>query len=345
MVDEKQVRKALKKVKHPKLQKAFVDLGMIRNILIERAVVKLTVALKGKNPTVQDTIKQEIKDTLLAFPDITTVKVKFTTLSPKEIDRLFPKAPLKGIENVRHIIAVASGKGGVGKTTIAVNLALALHKENFKVGLLDADVYGPSIPVMLALPETPASESDIVTPIEKFGLHVMSIGMAVKQGQPIIWRGPLVSKMIRNMLDLVQWDDLDYLVIDLPPGTGDPSITLAKALPQCSIVMVTTPQEVALADVRRAIGLFQKTGTTIIGLIENMSYFLCDQSKAPIEIFGHGGGEKLSKDTGLPLLGNIPLDLELRQGGDIGIPLMLSSPNSPTGRIFQMIAHEIAKQI
>jgi ATP-binding protein involved in chromosome partitioning len=185
----------------------------------------------------------------------------------------------------------------------------------------------------------------MIIPREKYGLRIMSLGMTAGQNEAFIWRGPLVSKMIHQLLGQVSWGELDYLVIDLPPGTGDPSITIAQALPYCSILMVTTPQEVALADVRRSIALFNKTGQPIVGLVENMSYFLCGHSAQPINIFGSGGGEKLSKESNIPLLGAIPLDLELRQGGDIGIPLMVSTPDSATGLVFQAIARKVSARV
>jgi ATP-binding protein involved in chromosome partitioning len=187
-------------------------------------------------------------------------------------------------------------------------------------------------------------ENDMILPREKYGLRIMSLGMTAGQNDAFIWRGPLVSKMIRQLLDRVKWGALDYLVIDLPPGTGDPSITIAQSLPLCSILMVTTPQEVALADVRRSIGLFRKIGQTIIGLVENMSFFLCGHASEPIEIFGSGGGERLSKETNIPLLGRIPLDLLVRQGGDNGVPLLVSDPDSSTGRVFREIARKISEQ-
>ena len=266
-------------------------------------------------------------------------------LSREEWERLFPKPPLEGIKKIQNFLAVASGKGGVGKTTIAVNVALALLQQGYKVGLLDADIYGPSVPLMLDISGALDKKNNMIIPMEKFGLRIVSLGMTGGQNEAFIWRGPLVSKVIHQLLDQVKWDELDYLVIDLPPGTGDPSIAIAQTIPHCSILMITTPQEVALADVRRAIGLFQKTGQTIVGLVENMSYFLCSHSAQPIEIFGHGGGEKLSSESGLPLLGAIPLDLELQQSGDRGIPLMVIKPDSETGLIFQKIAKKISEKI
>ena len=344
MTDEKRIREALQSVLHPKLKKPLIDLGLIRNISIREGAVTLTLALKSDRSPLKKVMISQIEKAVGALPEISSVQVEVIALSQEKIDLLFPKPHLQGIEKVRHFLAVASGKGGVGKTTIAVNLALALAKNGYKVGLLDADIYGPSVPLMLALTKALEQEDDMILPKEKFGLHIVSLGLTAGQNEAFIWRGPLVSKMIRQLLGQVKWGELDYLVIDLPPGTGDPSITVAQAIPHCSILMVTTPQEVALADVRRAIGLFQKTGQAIVGLVENMSYFLCGHSDKPIEIFGHGGGEKLSQETGIPLLGAIPIDLELRQGGDAGVPLMVSKPDSETGRIFQLVAKALSEK-
>jgi ATP-binding protein involved in chromosome partitioning len=249
--------------------------------------------------------------------------------------------PLRGILQVDNFIAVASGKGGVGKTTVAVNLALALQQQGFRVGLLDADIYGPSIPTMLDLQYRMESTPEMMRPVEKFGVKVMSIGFLIEETQAVIWRGPLVSRTIRSFLDRVSWGKLDYLVVDLPPGTGDPSITIAQLLPKASIVMVTTPQKVALADVKRAISMFRKMDREVVGIIENMSYFCCDHSAERIELFGAGGGEQLSSETGAPLLGAVPLDMALGRGGDSGVPLQAEQPDAPTSRIFSGIARRI----
>ncbi len=250
-------------------------------------------------------------------------------------------APLTGIEKVRQIIAVGSGKGGVGKTTVAINLALALKQMGHRVGLLDADVYGPSIPVMLDLNAQPESRSGMIEPLKKFGLRLMSIGFMVDEAQPVIWRGPMVSKAIRQFLGQVAWGELDYLVIDLPPGTGDVSITIAKSLPGAVVLMVTTPQTVAVADVRRAVSMFRKIDKRVLGVVENMSYFCCEHSDDRIEIFGKGGGEALSREMGLPLLGALPIDIELRKCGDKGVPLMVDSSDSDTARLFANIAKKL----
>ncbi|MFT5701522.1 MAG: ATP-binding protein involved in chromosome partitioning [Desulforhopalus sp.] len=345
MIDEKRIREALQSVMHPKLKKSLIDIGMIRNITLKDDVVTLTLALKNDRSPLKKVFVDEIEKVVAALPEVSSVDVEFVPLSKDEVDILFPKTPLKGIEKVEHFLAIASGKGGVGKTTVAVNVALAISKQGYKVGLLDADVYGPSVPLMLDLSDALDQQDNMIVPKEKYGLRVMSLGMTAGQNEAFIWRGPLVSKMIHQLLDQGNWGELDYLVIDLPPGTGDPSITIAQALPHCSILMVTTPQEVALADVRRSIALFNKTGHPIVGLVENMSYFLCGHSAQPIEIFGSGGGERLSQEADIPLLGAIPLDLDLRKGGDNGVPLMVSDPGSTTGHIFQTIAQKAVDRI
>lgn len=341
-MNEQKIREALQVVMHPKLKKSLIDIGMIRNISIDDDRVTLSLALRSERSPLRKVFIREIERAVGDLPGVSSVQVEVIALSREEFDQLFPRAPLKGIEKVKNFLAVASGKGGVGKTTVAINVALALVKQGFKVGLLDADVYGPSIPVMLGISAALDQKDSMIVPKEKYGLRIMSLGMTAGQGEAFIWRGPLVSKMINQLLGKVAWGELDYLVIDLPPGTGDPSIAIANAIPHCSILMVTTPQEVALADVRRALGLFQKTGQHVVGLVENMSYFLYSPSAEPIEIFGRGGGEQLSRETGFPLLGSLPIDLELRQGCDSGVPLLVSSADSSTGHIFKTIAEKIA---
>ncbi|MFW2371945.1 MAG: Mrp/NBP35 family ATP-binding protein [Gammaproteobacteria bacterium] len=250
-----------------------------------------------------------------------------------------------GIQKIKHFIAIASGKGGVGKTTVAVNLALALAKQGLKIGLLDADIYGPSVPIMLDIQQEVEIEQGKIMPLDKFGLKIMSIGFMIDEDQPVIWRGPMVSRTIKDFLNNVLWGELDYLVVDLPPGTGDPSITIAQSLPEALVVIVTTPQKVALADVKKAINMFQKMGKSIAGIVENMSYFCCEHSQERIEIFGKGGGDVLSRETGLELLGELPIDIQLRQGGDMGKPLMVDRAESETGIIFQLVAEKLVSSI
>lgn len=341
MIDEQRVRDALGRVFDPELKRNLIELGMIKKVSIDEGRLTITLALTTLKCPLKYQMVNEIKQILGSLPGVSEVDVQLTVLGVEERNRLLGRQPLPGIEKVRHMLAVASGKGGVGKTTIAVNVALALSRQGHKVGLLDADVYGPSVPLMLGLSGKPETEQGMLVPLEKFGLKIMSFGMMMEEGQAVIWRGPLVTRTITELLGEVRWGELDYLVVDLPPGTGDPSITIAKALPRLQVLMVTTPQEVALADVRRSIALFAQYKREVVGLIENMSYFQYGRTAERIEIFGSGGGKTLSRETGLPLLGAIPLDMEIRQGGDSGVPLMISSPDSDTARIFLDIAVKI----
>lgn len=343
MIKKQEVLEALKKVHEPKLKKDLVELGMIRNIMIDEGNIKLTLALTTLRCPLKNQMVDEIKQVVGALAGVSSVDVQLVAMSGEERKKLFPKHPLAGIDKVKHTVAVASGKGGVGKTTVAVNVALALQKQGYKVGLLDADVYGPSIPLMLGISEKPELEAGMMLPAEKFGLKILSIGMMLKKGQAVIWRGPLVTGAIKQLLGDVMWGELDYLIIDLPPGTGDPSITITKEIPEMQVLMVTTPQEVALIDVRRAVELFAKMERPVLGFIENMSYFQDPHSTKRLEIFGSGGGQKLSLETGLPLLGIIPLDINISRSGDSGVPIMISSPDSETANIFLDIAMKTEK--
>jgi ATP-binding protein involved in chromosome partitioning len=249
-----------------------------------------------------------------------------------------------GSEQITRILAVASGKGGVGKTTVAVNLAVALARQGLRVGLLDADVYGPSVPVMLGLRARPIPEHGLLVPLECFGIKAMSIGFLINEDQPVIWRGPMVSKALKELMGKVAWGALDCLVVDLPPGTGDPSITVARELPKASVIIVTTPQPVAIADVRKAMFMFRRLGTPILGIVENMAWFCCAHSDERIPIFGSGGGEALSRELELPLLDSLPIDIALRESGDRGEPLTASQPDSATSRAFARLAERVAKE-
>ena len=251
---------------------------------------------------------------------------------------------LPGSERVTRILAVASGKGGVGKTTVAVNLAVALAQRGLRVGLLDADVYGPSVPVMLGLRARPTPAHGLLVPLECFGIKAMSIGFLIEEDQPVIWRGPMVSKALKELIGKVAWGPLDCLVVDLPPGTGDPSITVARELPKASVIIVTTPQPVAIADVRKAVFMFRRLGTPILGIFENMAWFCCAHSAERIPIFGSGGGEALSRELEIPLLMSLPIDLALRESGDRGEPLTASQPKAPASRAFARLAERVAKE-
>ncbi len=345
MPDKQKVLNALKEVQDPHLKRNLVDLGMIKDLTVDKGEVNLTLALTTMRCPLKNQLVEEIKQVIGALTGVSSVDVQLAAMKKEERKNLFPKHPLAGINKVKHTLAVASGKGGVGKTSVAVNVALALQKRGHKVGLLDADIYGPSIPFMLNISEKPEMDAGMLIPVEKYGLKTLSIGMMLKQRQAIIWRGPLVSNAIRQLLHDVMWSDLDYLIIDLPPGTGDPSITITQELPEIQILMVTTPQEVALIDVRRAVELFAKMKRQVLGFVENMSYFQYADSQERLELFGSGGGKKLSQETGLPLLGAIPIDMGISKSGDGGVPLMIASQDSKTAHIFLDIAAQIESRI
>ncbi|NOQ95025.1 MAG: P-loop NTPase [Desulfobacterales bacterium] len=253
---------------------------------------------------------------------------------------------MQGIEEVKRIIAIASGKGGVGKSTVTVNLAIALSKKGFKVGILDADMHGPDIPIMLGIDERPLGSKGMLLPIEKFGLKVVSTGTLAGEGVPIVWRGPLVTKAIKEFLGHVAWGKLDYLLVDLPPGTGDAPLTMAKLVSLDGVIIVTTPQKVALADVRRCIGLFVGQDIPIFGVVENMSFLRVPgvSEEQILEVFGSGGGEKIAKAFKVPLLGKVPLDQKIREGGDAGKPMTLDA-DSECAKTFDSIAEELLEHI
>lgn len=250
-------------------------------------------------------------------------------------------AEAQSIPGIKSIIAVASGKGGVGKSTIAVNLAAALQQKGLKIGLLDSDIYGPSIPTMLGLTEQPKVVDDRLQPLEKAGLKTVSIGFFVEPNQAIIWRGPMIMKAIRQFFHDVDWGELDYLIVDLPPGTGDAQLSLVQLVSLTGAVIVTTPQEVALADVRKAVTMFQRTSCPILGIVENMAYFTCPSCNEEHDIFSRGGGRKEAKRLGVPFLGEVPITMPLRVAGDEGMPLVVSSPEDPASKAIQSIAAKL----
>jgi ATP-binding protein involved in chromosome partitioning len=251
-----------------------------------------------------------------------------------------------GVPGVSHIVAVASGKGGVGKSTVAVNLALALAGLGKRVGLMDCDVYGPSVPLMLGLKERPQTSADRrIIPLRKFGLTVISLGLFVEDDTPIIWRGPMINKLLTQFFREVDWGELDYLLLDLPPGTGDAQLTIVQQVPLSGGVIVTTPQDVALLDVKRGITMFQQVNAPVLGVIENMSYHICGGCGERAEIFGHGGGEEMAKQFHIPLLGEIPLVRDVREAADAGKPIVVAQPDHPQSQAFRAIAARMMAEI
>ncbi len=341
-MSEELVWQALSTVQEPELGGDLVSRKMIKDLKIEGGRVGFTVELTTPACPLKDQIENETRAAVMKVAGVQEVVVGFSA-NVKQRPGLFDKA---GIPGVTHVIAVASGKGGVGKSTVATNLAVALAQDGARVGLLDADVYGPSAPIMLGLKgKQPMVQDGKMVPLEAHGLKVISIGFMVPESQALIFRGPIISSMLRQFLYDTLWGDLDYLVVDLPPGTGDIQLTLAQAIPLSGSVIVTTPQDVALADVTRGIEMFKKLSVPILGLIENMSFFRCPHCGERSEIFSHGGAVKASKQFDVPFLGEIPLSLAIREGGDVGEPAVTKTQPEAFAESFRDVARNLAGRV
>jgi len=333
-----EILERLKTIPYPGFTRDIVSFGIVRDIEVASAGVTVHLAPSTAKEEVIETIERAVRETVAAMPGVTGTVEVARHQPPASPARRGPQ-PIAGVERV---LAVASGKGGVGKSTVATNLALALSNLGRRVGLMDADVYGPSVPLMMGIGERArSSEGQRLQPAERHGLRVISMGMFLGADTPVIWRGPMVTKLITEFLRNCDWGERDVLVIDLPPGTGDVQLTLTQQLPLSGGIIVTTPQDVALADVRRGIEMFHQVNAPVLGLIENMSYHLCPGCGARSELFGHGGGAAMARQLGVPFLGEIPLARSVREAGDRGLPIVAAEPASPLGRAF----HEIAERV
>jgi ATP-binding protein involved in chromosome partitioning len=335
-----QVLDALRGVMDPDLRRDIVSLGFVQGLEIEGGRVSFAIELTTPACPVRDALQDEARSRVAALPGVADVRV---TMSAK-----VPQAPAGRanaiLPGVRHAVAVASGKGGVGKSTVAVNLAAALAASGSRVGLLDADIYGPSIPIMLGLRTAhPEVAEGKLVPIERFGVRLMSVGFIAGEETPVIWRGPLVGKLVRQFLEDVAWGELDYLIVDLPPGTGDAQLTLTQAAPLAGAVIVTTPQPVALEDVKRSVRMFEKVNVPVLGIVENMAYFVCSACGTRHELFAHGGGAEAAKTFEVPFLGEIPIEPRIREGGDRGVPVVVAHPDGAEARAFVQVAGEVAR--
>ena len=338
-VSQDAVLAALSKVQEPELHKDLVSLNMIRDLAIENGEVRFTVMLTTPACPLKSRIEREAREAVMVVPGVTSVTVKLDANVPSDgRSRGLVQVP------IRNAIAVASGKGGVGKSTVAVNLAVVLAQTGARVGLLDADIYGPNVPTMMGVDQLPAAQGEKLTPALAYGVKVMSIGFLVKPGQPLIWRGPMLHSAIRQFLSDVEWGELDYLVIDLPPGTGDAALSLVQSLPLSGAVIVTLPQQVSLDDARRGLEMFRQLDVPILGVVENMSYLeLPDGTR--MDVFGAGGAEKLAEQAGVPMIGTIPMDARVRAGGDGGTPVVVSDPDAPVAKALRAMAENIAAKI
>ncbi len=349
MVSEATVLQALRGIRDPEAQQDIVTLGLVRDLRIADAEVSFTLAFTTQSPQAKVTMHTMASRLVGQLPGVSRVQVKMgggarePAAAPAHGHGPAKSAEL--IPEVRHTVAVSSGKGGVGKSTVAVNLAVTLSETGGAVGIIDSDVYGPDVPLMLGARGRPGMFENRIIPVEVHGLKMMSIGLLVNEREPLVWRGPMIHSFIQQMLRDVMWGALDYLVFDMPPGTGDAQLSLSQVIPLDGVVMVTTPQEVALLDVRKAIGMFQKLNVPLLGVVENMSYFVAPDTGRRYDIFGEGGGRRLAEEYGIPLLAQIPLDPETRIGGDEGSPIVLRRPDSPQAKVFGDLARAVRARL
>jgi ATP-binding protein involved in chromosome partitioning len=347
MVAEEDIKNALKAVKYPGYNRDIVSFGLVKEIAAGKGAVSVSMSLTGGNAEVAQQIKTESEQAIRALPGVQSVYVEVKHQGA---------APTTGAQNawaqqnklpgIRRVVAVASGKGGVGKSTISVNLACGLKGLGASVGLLDCDIYGPSIPLMMGVHQKPTiSDDEKMVPPSGHGVKLMSMGFLLDGDQPVIWRGPMIMKTIQQFITAVEWGELDYLLVDLPPGTGDAQLSLCQTVPLDGGVIVTTPQEASLGVVRKGIAMFQKVNVPILGIVENMSYYICPHCNSQDHIFGQGGGSRAAELLGIPFLGEVPLDLAIRTQSDIGQPIVLAMPDAPSARTLRGIAKKVAAQV
>ena len=338
-ITKEAVLAALSKVQEPELHQDLVTLNMIRNLEIEGDKVSFTVMLTTPACPLRGRIDKEVREAVMTVDGVKTIEVKMDSDVPND-------GRMRGLVNmpIRNAIAVGSGKGGVGKSTVSVNIAVALAQSGARVGLMDADIYGPNTPTMLGVDKLPNPDGQRLIPAEAYGIKMISMGLLVKPGQPLIWRGPMLNSAIRQFLGDVEWGELDYLIIDLPPGTGDAALSLAQALPLSGAVIVTLPQLVSLEDASRGLNMFKQLEVPILGVVENMSYLdLPDGTR--MDLFGSGGGEMLARETNTTFLGKVPIDQNVRIGGDTGKPIVASFPESAVAKSLQEISQKIAARV
>ncbi len=340
-INQESILAALRTVKDPALNRDIVSLNFVHDLEVKDSTVSFRLVLNTPLSPARTKIRESAREALLALPGVKGVEINLQSEIPKA-RAAEGKQMVPGIAN---IVAVSSGKGGVGKSTVAVNVAIALGQYRARVGLLDTDVYGPNVPIMVGVNEEPVVRGQRLLPHQVYGIKVMSLGFLNPGDKPVIWRGPMLHTAVRQFLYDVEWGELDYLIVDMPPGTGDAQLSLAQLVPVQGAVLVTTPQEVALADVRKAFNMFEQVHIPVLGIVENMSYFVCPNCSEHHEIFGAGGGERLAKRFNSNLLGQVPISISVREGGDLGIPIVVGAPDSPQAEAFKQIAESVATQL
>jgi ATP-binding protein involved in chromosome partitioning len=341
-VTESAVLDALKVVQDPDLHRDIVSLGFVKNLAIDGGRVAFTIELTTPACPVKDQMQAQARAAVAALPGVGEVRVDMTASVRSAMAPDAARAPIPGI---RNIIAVGAGKGGVGKTTVAVNLAVALAARGGRVGMIDGDIYGPNVPIMLGVQQPLTHDGQKITPARGHGIDAVSMGFLTDDDSPVIWRGPMLHGVIQQFFRDVRWPELDYLIVDMPPGTGDVALSLSQTVPVSGAIVVTTPQTVSLADTKRAVRMYQKLNIPTLGLVENMSHFVCSGCGRESDIFGKGGGEKLAEEMSVPFLGRIPLYEPIRVGGDTGMPIVVAEPASPAGKAILAVAEQAAAQI
>jgi ATP-binding protein involved in chromosome partitioning len=351
MLNEESVKHALQSVRYPGFSRDIISFGLVKEIAVNGGAVSVRMELNSSSAETAQQIKAD-SERAIRLLGATNVFVEVKTQAAKAAPGAPAASPWSGqnrMAGVKRVVAVASGKGGVGKSTVSANLSCALKHLGLRVGLLDCDIYGPSIPLMMGINEKPTIMEDesgqekLVPPVN-YGVKLMSMGFLIEGDNPVIWRGPMIMKTIQQFINTVAWGELDFLLVDLPPGTGDAQLSLCQTVPLDGGVIVTTPQEASLGVVRKGIGMFQKVNVPILGIVENMSYFTAPNGER-LEIFGHGGGKAEAARQGVPFMGEIPLFTEIREGGDKGVPITISNPNSPPGQAFIQIAEALRRQL
>ncbi|MEE9376182.1 MAG: iron-sulfur cluster carrier protein ApbC [Rhizobiaceae bacterium] len=369
-VTEKQVKERLAKVKGPDLDGDIISLGMVSNILINDDKVIFSINVPAERAQELEPLRAAAEQTVAKLKGVTKVMAVLTgeraagsapvRPAPSATQAASVPPPMQaqmgksaasqpnqkaGVPGIKSIIAVASGKGGVGKSTTSVNLALGMQAQGLKIGILDADIYGPSMPRLLGITDKPTANGRILDPLESYGLKVMSMGFLVEEDTPMIWRGPMVISALTQMLREVAWGELDVLIIDMPPGTGDAQLTMAQQVPLAGAVIVSTPQDIALIDARKGLNMFRKVEVPILGIIENMSTFICPKCGEQSDIFGHGGARQEAENMGVSFLGEVPLHMDIRTNSDGGTPVTVSSPNGPHAVIYKNIASAVLERL
>lgn len=342
ILNEASVLEALKAVRDPDLNRDIVTLKFIKNLRIDGGRVSFAIELTTPACPVKDQMREQARAVVAAIPGVTAVEIEMTAQVRAAISPDMTKAPVPGVKN---IIAVGAGKGGVGKTTVAVNLAIALSQCGGRVAMIDGDIYGPNVPLMLGINTQLTTDGNKIVPAEQYGIKLVSMAFLTGDDAPVIWRGPMLHGVIQQFFREVQWENIDYLIVDMPPGTGDIALSLSQTVPVAGSVVVTTPQTVSVADTRRAVRMYQKLNIPTLGLIENMSHFVCPSCRHESDIFGKGGGEALAEELTVPFLGRIPIYEPIRIGGDTGVPITIGEKTSPAAESFRRVAERLAAQL